>query len=128
MLDRLKLWLMLGVLGAGLFAIFLERTPAQNKTSGTVTPADYLKWRNELKNWGRWGADDQRGASNLITADKSLNAAKLVKNGIVISLAVTRSLSSLLFGLSPTDPLTFAGTALLLVIVAILASGTKSPK
>jgi ABC-type antimicrobial peptide transport system permease subunit len=42
--------------------------------------------------------------------------------GIVISLAVTRSLSSLLFGLSPTDPLTFAGTALLLVIVAILAS------
>src|SRR5438132_1948181 len=87
MLDRLKLWLMLAVLPAGLFAIFLERTPAQNKTSATVTPADYLKWRNEFKNWGRWGADDQRGASNLITAEKSLSAARLVKNGIVISLA-----------------------------------------
>jgi predicted permease len=51
-----------------------------------------------------------------------LTAAAGVLAGIVISLAVTRSLSSLLFGLSPTDPLTFAGTALLLVIVAILAS------
>jgi hypothetical protein len=56
MSDRLKLWFMLGVLAAGLFAIFLERAPAQNKNSSTVTPADYLKWRNEFKNWGRWGA------------------------------------------------------------------------
>ena len=40
-----------------------------------------------MKNWGRWGADDQRGASNLITAEKSLSATRLVKSGIVISLA-----------------------------------------
>jgi len=39
----------------------------------------------------------------------------------VTALAVTRTLGSLLFGLSPTDPLTFAGVALLLVAVAMLA-------
>ena len=87
MAHRLKLWLVVVILVAGLFAISLERAPGQNKSSATVTPADYLKWRNEFKNWGRWGADDQRGASNLITAEKSLSAARLVKNGIVISLA-----------------------------------------
>src|SRR2546427_7564874 len=87
MAHRRKLWLVVVILVAGLFAIFLERAPGQNKRSATVTPADYLKWRNEFKNWGRWGADDQRGVSNLITADKSLSAVRLVKNGIVISLA-----------------------------------------
>jgi kynurenine formamidase len=87
MAHRRKLWLVVVILVAGLFAIFLERAPGQNKTSATVTPADYLKWRNEFKNWGRWGADDQRGVSNLITAEKSLSAVRLVKNGIVISLA-----------------------------------------
>ena len=59
----------------------------QAKDSSSATPADYLKWRGEMKNWGRWGANDERGASNLITPAKSLSAAKLVKQGIVVSLA-----------------------------------------
>ena len=87
MLDRLKLWLIVGILSAGLCAIFIGRAPAQNKPSASVTPADYLKWRSQFNNWGRWGANDQRGASNLITAEKSLSAIRLVKNGVVISLA-----------------------------------------
>ena len=40
-----------------------------------------------MRNWGRWGPNDQRGASNLITAAKVQNAARLVKAGLVISLA-----------------------------------------
>src|SRR5437867_2380214 len=67
--------------------LLLTTALGQNKTSTTVTPADYLRWRTEYKNWGRWGADDQKGTTNLITPQKVLNAAKLVKNGIVISLA-----------------------------------------
>jgi kynurenine formamidase len=39
-----------------------------------------------ISNAGRWGADDQRGAANLITADKRLAAFKLVRTGQVISL------------------------------------------
>ena len=41
----------------------------------------------ELSNWGRWGREDQIGALNLITPEKRLQAAKLVKEGISISLA-----------------------------------------
>jgi kynurenine formamidase len=59
----------------------------QSAAASSVTPADYLRWRGELKNWGRWGPDDQRGVSNLITPAKTQSAAKLVKTGQVISLA-----------------------------------------
>jgi ABC-type antimicrobial peptide transport system permease subunit len=41
--------------------------------------------------------------------------------GIVGALALTRILQSLLFGLNPTDPVTFAGVAALLIVVALLA-------
>jgi putative ABC transport system permease protein len=42
--------------------------------------------------------------------------------GIAASIAVTRVMSSLLFGVSATDPITFVGVAVLLAVVALLAS------
>ena len=42
--------------------------------------------------------------------------------GICASLAITRLMSSLFFGISATDPLTFAGVALLLSLFALAAS------
>ncbi|HJQ32698.1 MAG TPA: ABC transporter permease [Pyrinomonadaceae bacterium] len=42
--------------------------------------------------------------------------------GLAAALALTRLMSSLLFGVAPTDPLTFCGIALLLTLVALLAS------
>jgi putative ABC transport system permease protein len=41
--------------------------------------------------------------------------------GVLGSFLLTRAIRSLLFGLSPTDPLTFVGVAILLVLVALLA-------
>src|SRR5262249_38982773 len=41
--------------------------------------------------------------------------------GLVASLALTRTIKNLLFGVSATDPVTFAALALLLVLVALLA-------
>jgi putative ABC transport system permease protein len=41
--------------------------------------------------------------------------------GLAASLALTRTIKNLLFGVSATDPLTFAAIALLLVAVALLA-------
>lgn len=46
---------------------------------------DYRKLA-ERKNWGRWGADDQRGALNLITDKVRVKAARLVQSGRVVSL------------------------------------------
>jgi putative ABC transport system permease protein len=42
--------------------------------------------------------------------------------GIVLSLGMTRLISGMLFGITATDPLTFAGVALLLGAVAFLAN------
>lgn len=39
------------------------------------------------RNWTRWGADDQRGAVNLITAEKRVQAAGLVRSGRIVSLS-----------------------------------------
>jgi len=41
--------------------------------------------------------------------------------GVAGALVLTRTLRSLLFGLSATDPLTFALVAMVLVLVALLA-------
>jgi kynurenine formamidase len=40
-----------------------------------------------LKNWGRWGADDQRGTLNHLTDQRRVAAAGLVRTGESISLA-----------------------------------------
>jgi putative ABC transport system permease protein len=41
--------------------------------------------------------------------------------GLALALALTRLMSKLLFGISPTDPLTFLTIAVLLTLVALLA-------
>lgn len=42
---------------------------------------------SELSNWGRWGADDQRGTLNHIDDECRRRAATLVREGVVISCA-----------------------------------------
>jgi kynurenine formamidase len=42
---------------------------------------------HQIKNWGRWGKDDQLGAANLITETKRRQAVGLAKRGITVSLA-----------------------------------------
>jgi len=42
----------------------------------------------EMNNWGKWGADDERGATNYITPQTIIDAAKLIRKGKVFSLAI----------------------------------------
>jgi putative ABC transport system permease protein len=65
----------------------------------------------------------QRGdVLRLVVGEGARLAILGVAIGIAASLAVTRLLSTLLFGVSATDPATFAGVAALLAAVALVAS------
>jgi len=44
-----------------------------------------------------------------------------VATGVVASVALTRLMTSILFEVKPTDPLTFAGVAVLLCFIALIA-------
>ncbi len=57
----------------------------------------------------------------LVLGEGARMAALGVAGGIAASLAITRLMSSLLFGVSATDPLTFVAVAALLSLVALLA-------
>jgi hypothetical protein len=35
-----------------------------------------------LRNWGCWGGYDERGTTNLITPEKLIQSAKLIKKGL----------------------------------------------
>jgi len=39
------------------------------------------------RNWGRWGKDDERGTINLISSEKRVAAARLVRTGRVVPLS-----------------------------------------
>jgi ABC-type antimicrobial peptide transport system permease subunit len=41
--------------------------------------------------------------------------------GIVAALSAMRFISTMIYGVTPTDPMTFAGVAVFLVLVALLA-------
>lgn len=48
---------------------------------------EVLGYLRDRRNWGRWGDDDQRGAINLITPEKRVEAARLVRSGRNVSLS-----------------------------------------
>ena len=52
-----------------------------------LTKADFEVMMKSLSNWGRWGEEDQLGTLNLITPEKRKQAARLVTEGVSISLS-----------------------------------------
>ena len=88
----------IGLILAGMAGGFHLEAQGQAGTAlpalDPVAPADteelrdqYEQWRQDFKTWGRWGPGDNKGASNLITPEKVLSAARLVRSGTVVSLA-----------------------------------------
>ncbi len=62
----------------------------------------------------RGGNADKRGGSGGEVGKQTA--------GFAIALAVTRLIRGLLFGVSPADPIAFAGIAALLLVVALLSA------
>ena len=50
--------------------------------------ADFEKLAAKVRNWGRWGDEDQLGTLNFITPTKVREAAGLVRTGKVFPLGV----------------------------------------
>lgn len=55
--------------------------------SDMPTEAELERLYESLKNWGRWGGEDQRGALNHLTDAHRVAAASLVRDGVTVSLA-----------------------------------------
>ncbi len=53
-----------------------------------ITLAEFDRLFESLKNWGRWGTEDERGTLNYITPEKIKAAAALVKSGRSVSMEI----------------------------------------
>ena len=51
------------------------------------TPEHMRSVFESVKNWGRWGEEDEAGALNLITPAKRVEAAQTIRTGIAVSCA-----------------------------------------
>lgn len=63
----------------------LAQTPSAKRSP--VNAEEFDRLFQEVKNWGRWGAEDQLGSVNLISAAKRKQALSLAKTGQTVSLA-----------------------------------------
>lgn len=57
-------------------------------TKQTLTQDEVQEIFEKVKTWGRWGADDDRGALNFITPAKRRQAAMRVQRGVTVSAAL----------------------------------------
>ena len=54
----------------------------------TISQQKFEALFEQVKNWSRWGKDDQKGTLNLITPAKRKSAAALVRDGVTVSAAL----------------------------------------
>src|SRR5262245_31890894 len=87
--PRLLKGMLAGLLSVlSVTAVSIRYARSQNSQRPSIaTQADFRRAMMELSNAGRWGANDELGAANLITPAKRKHAATLAKEGISISLA-----------------------------------------
>lgn len=53
-----------------------------------VSAAEFRALFQAVSNWGRWGADDERGTLNELSADRIVAAAELVRSGETVTLSL----------------------------------------
>ena len=55
------------------------------RATAEVTAAEFTALFESVRTWGRWGAQDQRGAINRLDAKSTMIAARLVRLGAPVS-------------------------------------------
>jgi kynurenine formamidase len=58
------------------------------RTAKHISVAEFEAMFESVKNWGRWGKDDERGTMNYVTPERVRNAAALVRTGRSVSMAI----------------------------------------
>lgn len=64
---------------------------AMDRTRSKMDEAQLQELLVKIRNWGKWGPDDQLGALNYVTPEKRSQAARSVRDGRVVSLALALS-------------------------------------
>jgi len=79
------------LVGAACLAIVVAVVPGRSQTHDRAphNAAEFDALFQQVKNWGRWGPDDQLGSINLITPATRKQAIALAKTGESVSLAHT---------------------------------------
>ena len=72
---------------AAVLAASAMAVGAQPEGRAPRNAAEFDALFQQVKNWGRWGPDDQLGSANLVTVAKRKQAVALVKNAVTVSLA-----------------------------------------
>lgn len=89
----MKTWMRIAVFIAGFLGLcgvlWMPAHAGAQAAPERVTRGQVDRWMKEISNWGRWGKDDQRGTLNLITPEKRLQALRLAREGVSVSLAHT---------------------------------------
>jgi kynurenine formamidase len=63
-------------------------TAGNHQLTGTFSEDDFRRIGEKVRNWGRWGDDDQIGTLNFITPERLVAAAGLVKRGATFDLGI----------------------------------------
>ena len=81
-------FLIVAVFLAAALAQIMPSTSAQAPASRAPrNAAEFDELFQQVKNWGRWGADDQLGSANLLTAETRKKAIALARTGESVSLS-----------------------------------------
>lgn len=64
-----------------------REAPPNAGTTEAPNEDEVLSWIESLRNWGRWGNEDELGTLNLITPEVRRRGASLVREGLAVPLA-----------------------------------------
>jgi kynurenine formamidase len=59
-----------------------------NRADVNVSPGEFNSLWQSLNRWGRWGADDERGALHFLTPARVMAAARLVREGVSVTMSL----------------------------------------
>jgi kynurenine formamidase len=77
--------------------------PGSDVRDACVSAAEFRTLFQELKTWGRWGPQDERGALHHLTPERVAAATRLVRDGISVTLSLPLNTELAIHNPKPAD-------------------------